>query len=78
MKQVILNVPENQFAFFMKLVHSLNFVQVQEPVKSEDGLTEMQKETWKNIKTGFEEMKMVEEGSINVRPVQFLLNELGE
>lgn len=78
MKQVVLNIPESQFEFFMKLVHSLDFVQVQGTVKIEDGLTETQKETWKNIKTGFEEMRMVEKGIIKARPVQFLLNELEE
>ncbi len=30
MKQITLNIPENKFAFFMQLVHSLNFVQVAE------------------------------------------------
>lgn len=31
MKQVTLNIPENKFAFFMQLVHSLSFVEVAEP-----------------------------------------------
>jgi hypothetical protein len=77
MKQVTLNIPENQFPFFMKLVRSLNFVQVAEPTNLEDQLSSTQKETWSNIKTGFEELKEVEKGKRKARPVQELLNELG-
>ncbi len=38
MKQVTLNIPENQFSFFMKLVHSLNFIQVADNQNLEDNL----------------------------------------
>lgn len=29
MRQITLNIPENKFAFFLKLVRSLNFVQIE-------------------------------------------------
>ena len=77
MKQVTLNIPENQFSFFMKLVRSLNFVEVAEPTNLEDQLSPAQRETWQNIKTGFEELKEVEQGKRKARPVQALLDELG-
>ena len=58
----------------MKLVRSLNFVQVNEQV--EDKLNPDQKETWALIKNGFEELKEVQEGKRKARPVQALLDEL--
>jgi len=30
MRQITLNIPDNQFSFFMKLIRSLQFVQVDE------------------------------------------------
>ncbi|GAC1307437.1 MAG: hypothetical protein NVSMB24_19260 [Mucilaginibacter sp.] len=77
MKQVIINIPENKFPFFMKLMRSLNFVKVVEanPAHAEKLSAEQQK-TWENVKQGFEELKMSEKGEIKFRPVQELLNEL--
>ncbi len=61
----------------MKLMKSLNFVKVNEPTLTlEEQLTPEQKETWQNIKQGFEEFKMVEEGKLKSRPIRELLNEL--
>ena len=42
----------------------------------EDKLTPEQKKTWKNIKQGFIELKMAEEGKIKFRPIQELIGEL--
>ena len=61
----------------MKLMKSLDFVKVIETTQTlEDQLTPEQKETWKNVKQGFEELKMVEQGKLKSRPIQELLNEL--
>jgi len=61
----------------MKLMKSLDFVNVVEPVSSlEEQLTPGQMETWKNIKQGFVELKMMEEGKLKARPIQELLDEL--
>jgi hypothetical protein len=43
---------------------------------SEDRLTPRQKETWNNIKQGFMELKMVEEGKAKSRPAEELLGEI--
>jgi len=77
MKQVIINITENKFSFFMKLMKSLNFVKVVEPAQpSEEQLTSEKKETWSNVKQGFVELKMDEEGKLKFRPIQELINEL--
>ena len=76
MKQIILNVPESQFSFFMKLVRSLKFVQVAEPAKTaEELLSSEQKKTWNNVKQGFEEFELVKQGKTKARPLQNLLDE---
>lgn len=77
MKQVTLNIPEEQFSFFMQLVRSLDFVQVDENQTLEGKLTLPQQETWQNVKAGFEELKEVKEGKRQARPIQELFNELG-
>jgi hypothetical protein len=77
MKQVTINIPENKFPFFMKLMRSLNFVKVVETTQAlEKQLTTEQKETWNNVKQGFVELKSAEEGKVKFRPIQELINEL--
>ena len=76
MRQITLNVPDSQFAFFKKLIHSLNFVEVNDKKSAEDMLSTAQKETWTLIKTGFEEIKEVKQGKRQARPVQALFDEL--
>src|ERR1700744_1259576 len=64
MKQITISVPENKFSFFVKVV---------EPTQSlEDRLTAEQRKTWDNIKQGFNDLKLNEEGKLNFRPVQEL------
>lgn len=77
MKQVTLNIPEEQFSFFMQLVQSLNFVQVDENQMLEQKLSASQQETWQNVKAGFEELKDVQDGKRQARPIQELFSELG-
>jgi hypothetical protein len=77
MKQVIVNIPNKNFHFFMKLMKSLDFVKIVEPAKTlEEQLTPEQLKTWKNIKQGFIELKLSEEGKLTFRPIEDLINEL--
>jgi hypothetical protein len=77
MKQVTINIPEKKFPFFMKLMKSLDFVKVVETRQTlEEQLTPEQKETWNTIKQGFVELRMAEEGKLEFRPIQELINEL--
>lgn len=76
MKQVTLNIPEDKFSFFMQLVKSLNFVQVAEREPAESQLTAEQRETWETIRAGFQELKDVDAGKRQARPVDDLLREL--
>jgi len=77
MKQITVSIPENKYSFFMKLMKSLNFVKVNEPASTlENQLTPEQRETWENIKQGFVELKLSEEGKLEFRPIQEILDEL--
>lgn len=78
MKQITVSVPDGQFAFFMQLVKALNFVQIEDQETLEDSLTPPQKETWKNVKAGFEEYKLTEAGKRPARPIEALLDELDD
>ena len=74
MKQVTLKIPENRFTFFMELMRSLQFVEMDKI--SEQELSADQLETWNNVKQGFEELKLINKGKIKSRPLQELLDEL--
>ena len=61
----------------MKLMKSLNFVKVVEPETSlENRLTVEQKETWNNVKQGFIELNLANEGKEEFRPIEDIINEL--
>ncbi|MFN8357481.1 MAG: hypothetical protein U0Y10_23690 [Spirosomataceae bacterium] len=62
----------------MKLVKQLRFVKVTEESSLEGQLTPSQCKTWKNIKTGFEELKMIEEGKLKGQSAEKFLQELKE
>lgn len=44
----------------------------------EEQLTPQEKEIWANVKQGFEELKLNEEGKLNFRPIEQLINELSD
>ena len=78
MEQITLNIPDTKVSLFIQMISDLDFVKIKErkKISLEDELTPAQKKTWKNIKRGFEEMKMIETGKMEARPIQDLLNEL--
>lgn len=49
---------------------------VKKSISLEDKLTPIQKETWQNIKAGFSELKMIDQGKLKPRPVELLLKQL--
>lgn len=73
MKQVVLSVQANKMDFFLELIRALGFVKV---LKKEEKMNEWKKETLANIRRGFEEMKLVEEGKMKATPLKDFLNEL--
>ncbi|MCF6352323.1 MAG: hypothetical protein L3J06_04865 [Cyclobacteriaceae bacterium] len=68
MKQLTINIKENKFHFFMELIKSLDFVQVDEEDSKEAILD--------NLKQGFKEMKLYKQGKMKGTPLNDFLNEL--
>ena len=70
MKQVILQVKDGRYKFFMELIRSLDFVQV---AKDQEDTKE---EILVNLKQGFQEMKLHQEGKVKGTPLEDFLDEL--
>ncbi|MDP3446354.1 MAG: hypothetical protein Q8T08_26140 [Ignavibacteria bacterium] len=71
-KQVVLNIPENKYSFFMELVKSLGFVKIPEEVE----LTKKQKEFVEGTKNSLEQMEQHLKGEIELKTAEQLFNEL--
>ncbi len=71
MKEVILKIPDKEYSFFMKLIKSLGFVKIE---KSDEG--DSKEDVVKNLKQGFEEMKLFKENKKEGTPLKDFLNEL--
>ncbi|MEX0966407.1 MAG: hypothetical protein WD077_04155 [Bacteroidia bacterium] len=69
MKQITLNIPDNRFQFFMELIKSLGFVQLEDDGDSDKAIRE-------NIKEGLEEVKLAKEGKLKTISAKQFLDEL--
>ena len=72
MKQVVLNVPDNKYPFFMELVKSLGFIKVPNETK----LTKKQKEFVEGTKNSLEQVEQHLKGEIKLKTADQLLDEL--
>jgi hypothetical protein len=78
MTQITLDISDTDVSFFMKLIKNFDFIKVRDKKKIslENESTPSQKKTWAIIKEGFEEMKLVEAGIKQSRPLKDVINEL--
>jgi hypothetical protein len=72
MKQVILNIPEDKYRFFLELVKSLGFVKV----SGETTLTKKQQEFVEGTKKSLEQVEQHLQGEIKLKTADQLLDEL--
>jgi hypothetical protein len=72
MKQVVLNIPDNKYPFFMELLKSLSFVKVPDEAK----LTKKQKEFVEGTKSALEQVEQHIKGEIKLKTADQLFNEL--
>ena len=72
MKQIVLNVPDNKYPFFMELVKSLGFVKVPD----ETGLTKKQAEFVEGTGKSIEQVEQHLKGEIKLKPADHLFDEL--
>lgn len=70
MKQVVLNIKDGKYRFFMELVKSFDFVQV-EQVEGDS-----KKNIVKNLTHGFKDLKLYKQGKLKTTPAKDFLNEL--
>ena len=67
--KVILDIQDNRVPFFMELINSLDFVQVEDDGDSKEAIIS-------NIKRGVEEVKLAKKGKLKTTPAKDFLNEL--
>ena len=67
--KVILDIQDNRVPFFMELINSLDFVQVEDEGDSKEAIIS-------NIKRGLEEVKLAKKGKLKTTPAKDFLNEL--
>lgn len=70
MKQVVLNIPENKFSFFMELVRNFKYIKIEKTVEIADS------DIVEGIRQGLKEVQLIEQGKMKATPLKDFLNEL--
>jgi hypothetical protein len=70
MKQVIINIPDNKFTFFMELIKSLKFIKV---IETEEKTSK--KQILQGIIEAVEEVNQIKAGKKKAQPLNEFLNE---
>jgi ribosomal protein S4E len=80
MKQLVLNIPESEYRFFMKVIRNFPFVEVDKKknrlLELEAKLTPANRKIWSNIKDGLKEVELIEQGKMKAKSAKDFLNEL--
>ncbi|HEY9123377.1 MAG TPA: hypothetical protein VIO15_03490 [Bacteroidales bacterium] len=80
MKQLVLNIPESEYRFFMKVIKNFPFVKVDEKksklLELEEKLSPTKRKIWSSIKEGLKEVELIEQGKIKAKSAKEFLNEL--
>ena len=69
MKQITLNIPDNQYSFFLELVQKLGLEKVKEET------IDSQQKVLQGIAQGLREVKCIEESKMSGTPLKDFLNE---
>lgn len=70
MKQVVLNIPENKFSFFMELVRDFKYIKIEKTLEIADN------DIVAGIRQGLKEVQLIEQGKMKATPLKDFLNEL--
>lgn len=68
--KVVIEIPDKEIVFGMKVLKSLSFVKEAKPMSSAKA------ELWKNLKEASKEVNLHKQGKIKLKTAQELLNEL--
>ena len=70
MKQILINIKDSKYQFFLELLKSFDFVEIEEY----EG--DSREEIIANLKQGFKEMKLYKQGKLKTTVAKDFLNEL--
>jgi len=80
MKQLVLNIPESEYRFFMKVIKNFPFVEVDEKknklLELEAKLNHANRKIWGSIKEGHKEVELIEQGKMKAKSAKEFLNGL--
>lgn len=80
MKQVVLNIPDNEYRFFLKVIRNFPLVEVDEKktklLDMEAKLSPAKRKIWEDLKEGLKEVELIEQGKIKGKSAKEFLNEL--
>jgi hypothetical protein len=80
MKQIVLNIPESEYRFFMKVIKNFSFVEVDEKknklLELESKLSPANHKIWSSIKEGLKEVELIEQGNMKAKSAKEFLDEL--
>ena len=68
--KLIIDIPDNEVVFGMKVLKSLNFIKNAKP------MSESSIELWNDLKDASNDVKLHKQGKIKLKTAQELLNEL--
>jgi hypothetical protein len=74
MRQLILNIPEKKYSFFLKVIENFSFVKVAED--KEIKLTHKQKQFVDDTKQSLLEVELHQKGKIKLKTLDQLIDEL--
>jgi hypothetical protein len=69
-QQLVLNVEENKYQFFIELIKNFDFIQVAE------NLGDAKNDIVSNLADGFKQIKQIKTGKLKTRSVEEFLNEI--
>jgi len=80
MKRLVLNIPDSEYRFFMKVIKNFPFVEVEEKrnklLELEAKLNPENSKIWGSIKEGLNEVELIEQGKLKAKSAKEFLNEL--
>ena len=74
MKQIVLNIPDNKFQFFLELLSNFDYIKIAESKTPK--LSAKQKEFVEDLKESLKEVELHRQGKIKLQTAREFLNEL--
>ena len=72
MKQIVINIPDNKYSFFMELINNLSFIRITDETK----LSKKQSEFVEGTKNSLKQVEQHLNGKIKLKSAEQLFNEL--